>query len=85
MKEEEITELLRDGAKPAELVRQGFARGTRHKVEERLAQQGTTPSVVMGSAPETSGSLTDPVLESDPEVMLSDSPLPALLERRRRR
>ena len=68
-KEEEIARLLTDGAQPAELVRQGYARGTVYKVNRRLNQDSA--SLALRRDTETASEVIphDESIETDPEVV----------------
>jgi len=63
MKEQEIAELLKNGATPADLVHQGYARGTVYKVNKQLSGEGGTPS--NGAMVETK---VGDSLDDDPEI-----------------
>ena len=63
MKEKEIASLLSEGNQAAELVRQGYARGTVYKVAQRLGHASTTPFVGTG------GDASDWNVENDPDVI----------------
>lgn len=63
-KEEEIGRLLSDGAAPADLVRQGYARGTVYKVAGRLRTEATPQN-----SDETAQRDFDPGVENDPEIV----------------
>ena len=64
MKEEEIAQLLRDGAKPTDLVHQGFSRGTVYKVHKQLRGEGGTRIGTKESEHPAEDSL-----ENDPEIL----------------
>ena len=82
MKEEEIARLLSEGTPPAELVHQGYSRGTVYKVKRRLAEGGTTPPGPSLPGPESTDPASDPALEADSEIMeLKKSLRKAQLER----
>ena len=66
-KENEIAGLLSQGIAPADLVRQGYARGTVYKVRRRLEQPGTAQE--NGGTTAVADSDMDPALEADPEIM----------------
>ena len=57
-------QLLRDGAKPIDLVHQGFSRGTVYKVHKQLREEGGTP---MGGG-EVEAQAGDS-LDKDPEIL----------------
>ena len=62
MKEQEIAKLLSEGKQAADLVRQGYSRGTVYKVARRLNNGGTTPQ-----APDVVASSSR--VEDDPEIV----------------
>ena len=66
MKEKEIARLLSGGRTPAELVREGHARGTVYKVARRMADEGNRQGTGQ-SGP--IGTEFDPAVESDPEIL----------------
>ncbi len=69
-KEEEIANLLAKGIPPVEVIRQGYARGTTYKVQRRLAQEATpTPGDSASPLTEAGGSVNDPGLDADPEIL----------------
>lgn len=69
-KEEEIAKLLSQGMSPVEVIKRGHARGTTYKVQRRLAQEATpTPEDSASPLTEEAGSVNDPGLEADPEIL----------------
>ena len=67
-KEQEIAQLIGEGALPAEVVRQGYSRGTVYKVAHRLNGEGSNHSqdVETSHLQQTDG--LEAEVESDPEV-----------------
>ena len=69
-KEEEIAKLLSQGTPPVELIQGGFARGTVYKVNRKLTKEATpTPRDLASPIMEEAGSVADPGLEADPEIL----------------
>ena len=67
-KEAEIRQLLIQGTTKADLVRQGYARGTVYKVGRRLARE-TVPSQLSNGTDPRPESLVFPITQStDPEI-----------------
>ena len=64
MKEEEIAQLLRDGAKPTDLVHRGYSRGTTYKIAKRLKREESTP--IGGGEVEVQ---VGDSLDKDPEIL----------------
>ena len=62
MKEQEIAKLLSEGKQAADLVRQGYSRGTVYKVARRLNNGGTTP-------PAANNVASSSRVEDDPEII----------------
>ena len=70
-KEEEIRQLLAQGASKADLVRRGYARGTVYKVGRRLANESTPRSLAADTNGKDSrhASMPSPMKPSaDPEI-----------------
>ena len=68
-KQEEIAKLLSDGVPPAELVRQGYTRGTVYKISGLLCKGRTTPLSETRPEPTDVFPDLDPSLEADPEIV----------------
>ena len=68
--ENEIEQLLSEGAKPSELVKQGYSRGTVYKIHKRRSQSATpTPRHPTNGTLASPGQPFDPEVESDPEIL----------------
>ena len=68
-KESEIAKLLVEGTPAAELVQQGYARGTVYKVAGRMKKNGSSSPVDSNPFSSPVDPHLDPALETDPEII----------------